>query len=434
MLLLYSALLTAGFLLFTPLFLLRREKYAAGFRQRLGNYPKFEHDGREVVWLHCVSVGETNAARPLVEAIGENFPEHRLVISTTTLTGQKLAQKIFFDRADAVFYFPFDWKFSVRKALDNYKPSLVLLMETEIWPRFISEAKKRGAKIAIVNGRLSERSAKRYAAVRFLIRRVLENIDLVLAQTEPDAERFRRLGADPLKVSVTGNLKFEQKPTAADAELTENFRRRFAIRPEKPLIIVASTHEPEERYVLESLDGELGRSCRLMIAPRHPERFDDVARLLNDSPHTFVRRSDPESADDADADIILLDSIGELRSAYPLAEIVFVGGSLIPHGGQNVIEPAIEGKAIVTGPYTANFEAVVREFLDHDAIRRTPAAPDEFQIGERLYEEFIDLLQHEDKRRQLGQRAAQVATASGRDAVPKTVDRLRSLTSQNRER
>src|SRR5829696_3463663 len=159
MFLLYSILLTLGFLLMLPLFLLRREKYASGFRQRLGNYPGFKDDKRNVIWLHCVSVGETNAARPLVDAIRKEFPDHRLVVSTTTKTGQELARKIFADNADAVIYFPFDWKFSVRRALERFKPSLVLLMETEIWPRFIREARRSGARIAIVNGRLSERSA-----------------------------------------------------------------------------------------------------------------------------------------------------------------------------------------------------------------------------------------------------------------------------------
>src|SRR5687768_12334119 len=165
MYLLYSVALTFGFLLMLPLFVLRREKYASGFSQRLGDYPQFVHDSRPVIWLHCVSVGEINAARPLVDAILKQFSGHRLVISTTTKTGQELAQKLFAGKTAAIFYFPFDWKFSVRKALENYKPSIVLLVETEIWPRFIREAKASGAKIAIVNGRLSERSVGRYAIV-----------------------------------------------------------------------------------------------------------------------------------------------------------------------------------------------------------------------------------------------------------------------------
>src|SRR5688572_20348045 len=178
----YSILLSLGFLVMSPLFLLRREKYASGFKQRLGNYPEFKHDGRPVIWLHCVSVGETNAARPLVEQIRSEFPGHRLVVSTTTKTGQELAEKIFAGQADAIFYFPFDFKFAVRRALTTYKPSLVLLMETEIWPRFLSEAKASGAKIVIVNGRLSQKSFERYAHVGSFVRRILADVDGALMQ------------------------------------------------------------------------------------------------------------------------------------------------------------------------------------------------------------------------------------------------------------
>jgi 3-deoxy-D-manno-octulosonic-acid transferase len=427
---LYSVLLSIGFVLMLPLFLLRREKYAAGFSQRFGNYPEFKHDGRYVIWLHCVSVGETNAARPLVDATRNEFPQHRLVISTTTKTGQDLARKIFGDKADAIFYFPFDWKFSVRRALANYKPSLVLLMETEIWPRFIHEAKLSGAKVAIVNGRLSQRSFDRYSRVKSFVKNIFASVDLALMQSERDAKRIIELGIDRGKVAVTGNLKFEQSPSEADAELTEKFRTRFAIFADKPLVIAASTHDPEERYVIESLNGELSRSCRLLIAPRHPERFDAVEKLIRDSPYSFVRRSAERSDADQNADIILLDSIGELRAAYPLAEIVFVGGSLIPHGGQSVIEPAAEGKAIVTGPYTSNFDAVVKEFLANKAIRQTPEASDENHIAERLHGEFVDLLEHADKRAELAKNAATVMSRANREATNATVDGIHFLLSE----
>jgi 3-deoxy-D-manno-octulosonic-acid transferase len=424
---LYSILLSLGFLLMTPLFLLRREKYASGFSQRLGHYPDFSHDNREVIWLHCVSVGETNAARPLVDALRKEFPDHRLVISTTTKTGQGLARRIFEDKADAVVYFPFDFKFAVRRALDHLKPSLALLMETEIWPRFIHEARKSGAKVAIVNGRLSQRSFERYSVVQSFVRRVLDNVDLAMMQNEADAKRIIDLGIGNEKVAVTGNLKFEQTIGETDSHLTEELRERFKISPEKPLIIAASTHEPEERHVLESLEGELGHSCRLMIAPRHPERFDGVEKLLRASPYSFVRRSSPANETDENIDIILLDTIGELRSAYPLAEIVFVGGSLIPHGGQSILEPATAGKAIVTGPYTANFDAVVREFLESDALRQTPEVTDGFQVSERLHEQFLDLLQNQDRRVELGRNARALMNGADKCATAMTIELLREL-------
>jgi 3-deoxy-D-manno-octulosonic-acid transferase len=434
MFLLHSILLSLGFILMSPLFLLRREKYASGLSQRLGSYPEFTHDGRPVIWLHCVSVGETNAARPLVEKICEDFPDHRLVISTTTKTGQELAQKIFSDRADAIVYFPFDFKFAVLRALSNYKPSLVLLMETELWPRFIHEAKRSGAKVAIVNGRLSAKSFNRYKIAGSFVRSVFADIDLGLMQGEADARRIVDLGLDASKAIVTGNLKFEQESSGIDNELTREFRSRFGISAEKPLIIAASTHEPEERYVIESLEGVLGHECRLLIAPRHPERFDTVARLLAEYStlpfsYTYVRRSAEPTPADKTAEVILLDSIGELREAYPLAEIVFVGGSLVPHGGQSVIEPAAEGKAIVTGPYTINFEAVINEFRENDAIRQTPTAPDDFQVSERLYEEFTLLLEDSELRAQLGSNAAAVMGRSNRNATAATIESLKKLSA-----
>jgi 3-deoxy-D-manno-octulosonic-acid transferase len=226
---------------------------------------------------------------------------------------------------------------------------------------------------------------------------------------------------------VTGNLKFEQSVTETENAVTELLRARFDVTPNMPLIIAASTHEPEERYVLESLDGEIGHSCRLMIAPRHPERFDAVQKVLRSYPYSFARRTAPQSDDDKNAAVILLDSIGELRAAYPLAEIVFVGGSLVPHGGQSVLEPAAVGKAIVTGPYTHNFDAVVKEFLGHNAIRQIRPARDGIEITERLKEEFKILLNDQAKRAELGANAAAVMTRSDRGMVKATVDALRTL-------
>ena len=422
----YSIIFSVAFALLTPLFLLRREKYASGFEQRLGNYSDFDPDEREVIWLHCVSVGETNAARPLVEKLNDAFPDHRLVISTTTRTGQELAKKIFTGKADVIVHFPFDWKFSVRRALNRFRPSLVLLMETEIWPRFIHEAKTSGAKVAIVNGRLSQRSFDRYSRARSFVRRVLMDVDLAVMQTEADADRIIGLGLDPGKVSVTGNLKFEQTSAVSDTGLTEAFRNRFGISDDEILILAASTHEPEESLVIDALDGRLGSSCRLMIAPRHPERFEHVAKMIDARSFPFVRRSSPATGADKTAHIILLDTIGELRSAYPLADIVFVGGSLIPHGGQSVIEPAACGKAIVTGPFTANFDSVVKQFLESAAIHQIKES-DATGMAERLQKEFTHLLEDKGRRDELGRNAAAVVAGTSRDASARTLECIRGL-------
>lgn len=437
--LLYSILLAVGFAIMSPLFLLRREKYAAGFKQRLGNYPDFKNDGRKVIWLHCVSVGETNAARPLVDELIKTFPGHRLVVSTTTRTGQELAQKIFKEKADAVIYFPFDFKFAVRRALNNFKPSVVLLMETEIWPRFIREAKTSGAKIAIVNGRLSERSVSRYKLIRTFISHVLRDIDVALMQGSNDANRMISLGMSAAKTIVTGNLKFDVATTEADAATTEYLRNRFGLDSSRPLIVAASTHDPEERWVLEgfcSAANGANPEPRLLIAPRHPDRFDSVSKLVEqfrrDSanewrPYSIARRSESESEDDRIVDVILLDSIGELRSVYPLADIVFVGGSLIPHGGQSVLEPATAGTAIITGHYTHNFVDAIRAFAGNQALIQLPILSPE-RIVDELFDQLSDLLEDPDRRAELGRNARAVMDAN-RGATKKTVDGLSRIIS-----
>ncbi|HEY8563681.1 MAG TPA: 3-deoxy-D-manno-octulosonic acid transferase [Pyrinomonadaceae bacterium] len=424
---LYSFLFAIGFILMTPVFLLKREKYAAGFWQRLGFLPEFAPDERRVVWLHCVSVGETNAARPLVDELAKRFPAHRLIVSTTTKTGQDLARNIFKDKAEAVFYFPFDFRFSVRRALRRFKPSAILLVETEIWFNFVREADKSGASLAIVNGRLSEKSFRNYSYIGNFIRRVLSLIDLVLTQSDADAKRFVALGAAAEKVKVTGNLKFDQsfEPSA----LTETFRARFAIDEKSPLIVAASTHAPEERWILEAF-GKLRKDFphnppRLLVVPRHPERFAEVAELIDKTGFERVRRSEKPSEKDARADVILLDTIGELRAVYPLAEIVFVGGSLIPHGGQSILEPAVAGKAIVTGFYTMNFAAAVKEFLASGALVRLPAAG-ENRVADDLAGAFAELLEDAEKRRALAANAFAVMREN-RGATAKTIEHLQTF-------
>jgi 3-deoxy-D-manno-octulosonic-acid transferase len=429
MLRIYSFLLTIGFILMSPLFLLRRKKYASGFWQRLGYLPDFDAEEKPVVWLHCVSVGETQAARPLVTAILENYPEYKLVVSNTTRTGHDLAVEVFKHQASLVFYFPFDWKFSVRRALRKIKPDVVLLMETEIWFNFIRETAKTGAKIAIINGRLSEKSAKRYKIIQKTLRRVLRSIDLVLMQTGADAQRLLTVGGRNTRIRITGNIKFDQSYDETESELTKSFRERFTISKDAPLIIAASTHSPEEKLILESFNkvwkNSTGKLPRLMLVPRHPERFEEVAQAIKSTGFSWVKRSENASARDASAEIILLDSIGELRSVYPLAEIVFVGGSLIPHGGQSVLEPAIEGKAIVTGFYTMNFKAIVEEFNRQNALVQLEKLSHKV-VPEKLAEVFSELLRNERKRTELAENARRVIQES-RGATARTVESLKPL-------
>ena len=290
---LYSIVYTVGFIVLSPRFLfdaIFNGKYAAGFKQRLGFLPHFDAHGAKVIWLHCVSVGEVNAARPLVEALCRSFSNYRLVVSTTTKTGQKLARTAFDGRADMVFYFPFDWRFTVRSALRRLSPAAVLLMETELWFNFIREASKAGARVIIVNGRLSERSYKRYGNLVRFIRRVLGYLDQALMQDKADASRLMSLGIRASKVKVTGNMKFDYASDVTESELTDAFRTRFGIGRDAPLIVAASTHPPEEKWLLSAFK-EVWKSSadnlpRLMIAPRHPERFAEVAELIKNTGFT----------------------------------------------------------------------------------------------------------------------------------------------------
>jgi 3-deoxy-D-manno-octulosonic-acid transferase len=429
MFLLYSFLLTVGFLVLLPRFLFQK-KYAAGFRQRLGNLPAFDSERKLVCWLHCVSVGETNAARPLVRELKKNFPEYTLVISTTTLTGQNLAREIFAEDTELIFYFPFDWKFSVRRVLRRINPAVVLLMETEIWFNFVREAGKFGAKVIIVNGRLSEKSASRYALIPKMMQRVLHYFDLVLMQGQKDANRLINLGIRSPKVKVTGNIKFDQATNDSESNLTKEFRQRFAVSKHAPLIVAASTHAPEESLVLDAFKSVYKNAAteklpRLLIAPRHPERFAEVAQIIKSIGFEWARRGEEPSPRDKNAKIILLDSIGELRAIYPLAEIVFVGGSLIPHGGQNILEPASARKAIVSGFYTMNFEAIVKEFLSQKALIQLPKLAEK-DVSAKLAETLAELVNNLERRDKLAANAFHVLQIN-QGATRKTIEHLKTL-------
>lgn len=430
----YSFLITLAFIILLPHFLfdyLQKGKYSEGFWQRLGYLPEVRKDGNPVLWVHCVSVGETNAALPIVNKILQDYPNYRLVVSTTTKTGQALAKKLFGEAADLVFYFPFDWKFSVRRALKKVKPNIVLLMESELWFNFVRQADISGASVFIVNGRFSEKSFRRFSRVKKFIRRLLRHITLALMQDQADADRLKSLGLRSTKARLTGNVKFDQKIDGVNEELTNDLRSRFKISPNTPLIVAVSTHSPEEELILVAFKkifaGVNGATLRLLIAPRHPERFEKVADLIRNSGFELSRRSNQPADSDQNARVILLDSIGELRSVLPLAEIVFVGGSLIPHGGQNILEAAAVEKAIVTGHYTINFDAILKEFRKHDAVVQLPKLEHE-QVSDKLAQVFSQLLQHPYERTRLAKQALFVMTKN-RGATEKTVEYLKPFLS-----
>src|SRR5215216_3093882 len=250
----YSLLLSLGLLVLIPHFLLQalaHGKYIAGLRQRLGFVTPTS--GKLIIWLHCVSVGETQAARPLAQRLKQEFPHHALVVSTITLTGQKLAQDVFRNVAESVFYFPFDWRWSARRALKRINPTAVLIMETELWPNFLRECKAREIPVALVNGRISRQSFRRYRLIKFFLRRVLSCLSLAVMQSETDAERLKALGMANDRLFNAGNLKFDAELSSELTSKTEELRRRFAVDSNLPLILAASTHAPEEAIILESI-------------------------------------------------------------------------------------------------------------------------------------------------------------------------------------
>src|SRR5215813_13937989 len=251
---LYSLLLTLGFIVLLPRFLfdaLRHGKYVAGFSERLGFFQNLSSK-KKVIWLHCVSVGETQAARPLVERLRLTFPDYSVVVSTITLTGQKLAREVFQNKAERVFYFPFDWRWSVRRALRAIDPAAVLLMETELWPNFLHECRKRNVPVALVNGRISAKSERRYRLVKKFFRSVVGNLNFAIMQTEADRERLEDLKFPSHKLFVCGNLKFDAGNMVSSTSLTEGIRQRFQLTEADDLIVAASTHAPEERILLET--------------------------------------------------------------------------------------------------------------------------------------------------------------------------------------
>jgi 3-deoxy-D-manno-octulosonic-acid transferase len=351
------------------------------------------------------------------------------VVSTTTLTGQRLAREVFRHEAEAVFYFPFDWAWTTRRALRKVDPAAVLLMETELWPRLLHECRKRQIPLSIVNGRLSDTSFRRYKWIRTFVARIVNNVDLALMQSEQDAERIRQLGLASERVMVTGNLKFDVVEDANEQKLTSEIRARFDFEGQSDLIVAASTHSPEERLVLGAFqqirNSSSGRRVRLLIAPRHPERFSEVAALLQDSGLSWTRRTRVPAESDHTSEVVLLDTVGELRAVYSLASIVFVGGSIAPAGGHNVLEPAGTGACIVTGAHTSNFAAITRAFVQEEAIIQLPDVSSQ-EATAQLERAFAELLSNNVLRRQMGQRA-QALCERNRGATERTVTLLSPL-------
>jgi 3-deoxy-D-manno-octulosonic-acid transferase len=399
---LYSAALAAAMLICLPYFLFqmaRHGKYRKGFAERLGRVPprlRLPREEERVIWVHAVSVGEVLAVGGLVEELRRNSPQHRIFVSTTTDTGQALARKKFGD--ENVFYFPLDFTFAIRPYLKALRPQLVVLAETEFWPNFMQLARASGARLAVVNARISDRSWPSYRRFRGLLRRLLVNVDSFLAQTSEDAKRLLDIGAEPERVHVSGNLKFEIPIPEAPA-IVEKVRKAITKAGSGPVLVCGSTVDGEEPLLLKAFESLLVQHPRavMILAPRHPERFSAVTTLLQQMSVRFWRRAQ-WNGEPLTGSVLLLDTIGELAALYALADVAFVGGSLVPRGGHNIIEPAQYGVAIVVGNHTENFRDIVNLFRSRDAVRIV--GPAELPLV------LMELLADDEERRALGSRAA----------------------------
>ena len=400
--LLYSALLTAVFIVGSPYWLvqmLRLGKYRAGLRERLGGVPeRVTAAGGVTVWVHAVSVGEVLAVSKLVEELRGRFG--RVVVSTTTHTGQKLAREKFGEAN--VFYFPLDFAWMVRRYMAALKPELVVLAETEFWPNFLRVAKESGARVAVVNARISDRSLPRYIRVRGVLRRVLRNMDLFLAQTDEDARRLVAIGADAARVQVSGNLKFEVKPPQ-EVTFVRELKDAIGASGAGPVLVAGSTVEGEEEMLLDAFHGAIERipTALMILAPRHKERFEAVVKLLPESGLAWTKRSQWQATShELAGSVLLLNSIGELAATFAVADLAFIGGSLVPRGGHNILEPAQAGVATLVGPHTENFRDILRTFVKAKAV--TVVTP------ETLESTLIALMEDVGERDELGSRAKQV--------------------------
>jgi 3-deoxy-D-manno-octulosonic-acid transferase len=422
---LYSALLAFSLVLTLPYWLLqmmRHGKYRAGLRQRFGVVPAAlaDHGEKRAIWVHAVSVGEVVASSAVIMALRDRFPSHRVLISTTTSTGQKLATQRF--GAENVFYFPLDFAFSLQPYLDRLRPELVVVAETEFWPNFLRLAKRRGARIAVINCRISDRSLPGYKRAHFLlpgmIRRTLDNVDIFLAQTEEDRRRLIEIGADDSKVTVAGNLKFDVAPPPSP-KIVVSLRESFHHSGAGPVLVCGSTVEDEEGLLLSAFRNILVNHPQavMILAPRHPERVADVAALVEKLGFRMWRRS-LWSGEPLAGGVFLLDSIGELAAIYSLATVAFVGGSLVPRGGHNILEPALYGVPIVIGNHYENFRVVVNFFASRNAVRIVGLA--------ELPLVLMELIENDTERSTLG-RNALAALESQRGATDRTVAALIQL-------
>lgn len=422
---LYSVAIVCYALLMAPRLLyeaVRHRKYIGTLRERWGYLPAgIDPGGRPSIWIHAVSVGEVQAARTLIPGLRERYPGHGLWLSTTTRTGRAVAGRI--EAVDGLFYFPLDLPVVVDRVLDRVRPALFLAVDTELWPNLLRRCARRGVGTMLVNGRISDRSYPRYRLVRGFFRRVLADVDRCCAQSEESARRLVDLGAPPDRVVMTGNLKFDATPAPRpDARARdEGLLRLFRFAPDRPVLMAASTHPGEEGPVLDAFVRLRTRvpDLVLVLAPRHPERGAEVAALAAGRGVAAVRRSRLPGDGARPAGVVVLDTVGELAALFQVATVVFLGGSLVPAGGHNVIEPAAWGKPVVFGPHMQNFAEIADLFLANRAGRQIAG------VGE-LEPVLAELLADAPQRDALGT-AARSLVAANRGAAARSLAEIAAV-------
>lgn len=401
---------------------IRFGKYRGGWREKLTGQLRREHPDRQCIWFHAVSVGEVLQLQKVLDETAARYPDAELFVTTTTDTGYDVACTKY--PQHTVSYFPLDFTWAVSRALATIRPDQVVLVELELWPNFVFQCQRRNIPLALINGRIGEKSFRGYSKVKGLIRRVLGCFDVLAVQSATYGERLVALGAPADRVVVTGNIKFDRVESDRQSPKTTELRRAFGIQPHEQVFIAGSTQAPEEMYALDawrSLRADFPH-LRLILVPRHKERFQDVAELVHQRGMPLLRRSElvagtsTSTAATSKPPVLLLDTLGELAACWGLADIAFVGGSLTNRGGQNMLEPAGYGAAVLFGPNTWNFKDITEALLSRDAARV-------IRNADELTQTLRELLSNAEVAQAMGQRArAFVAEQQG--ATVKTVDRI----------
>jgi 3-deoxy-D-manno-octulosonic-acid transferase len=426
----YNSILYLATVICSPVLLLLlfiNRRYGEGFFQKLGIIswkPLMQAARRRPVWIHAVSVGEVTAAIPVVKEIKRLFPDLPVVLSTGTATGNLTARQ-YARLIDHLIFFPYDYAFVVKRFIRRIHPRIFIVLETELWPNFLWELGRQGIPAIMVSGRISPRSFHNYQALTFLFKNVLEHITCFCMQASADAERIIALGADKDRVLVTGNIKFDQPVPDVSNVAQDELYQALNLRQGQKIFIAGSTHQGEEEIVLEvfkKLHDDLPNLV-LLLAPRHPGRFSEVADLIRTKGLRFCRKTAmTPSAAGAPIDVILLDTIGELAKLYSMGTVIFIGGSLVPVGGHNVLEPAAYRKAVLFGPHMDNFSAIAKTLIEHNGAIQV-------QDGTELGIQAARLLYDAQLRETMGENAFQ-AVAENTGALQKSMDVIKNLIEQ----